>query len=321
MSSTLIIGAGITGLTAARYLTQQGWNVTVIDKGRGVGGRMATRRIEQARADHGAQYFSVQTPEFTEFITELVAKQIITEWSPLSNRPYYIGAEGMNAIAKEMARGLTVHTNERVVKVWVDDKQWVVETEAGTVYRADTLICTIPAPQALDLWRQSSLELTTDDYQALTSIVYEPCLAVLLTMSQPSRITEPGIRTFQNGDINWVVDNQQKGISPTPSVTIQASAIFSEAHLEGDLPSIGQRLANQLTEWIPVDTVTSLQVHRWRYSLAKKRYPSAFLRAQAPLPLLFGGDGFDEDGLDTQQQSIERAFTSGRKMAESLLRY
>ena len=51
-----VIGGGITGLTCARALADAGHAVTVFDKGRGVGGRLATRRTDDGlRFDHGAQ--------------------------------------------------------------------------------------------------------------------------------------------------------------------------------------------------------------------------------------------------------------------------
>jgi predicted NAD/FAD-dependent oxidoreductase len=51
-----IIGAGIAGLCAALTLTQAGLKVVIVDKARGVGGRMATRRLGGAVIDHGAQF-------------------------------------------------------------------------------------------------------------------------------------------------------------------------------------------------------------------------------------------------------------------------
>jgi predicted NAD/FAD-dependent oxidoreductase len=40
-----VIGAGISGLFAARTLQDHGMKATVFEKGRGVGGRMSTRRM------------------------------------------------------------------------------------------------------------------------------------------------------------------------------------------------------------------------------------------------------------------------------------
>ena len=65
-SDVLIIGAGLAGLMAANSLKEQGWQVTLVDKGRSVGGRLATRRIGPGRADHGTQFFTART-QFIEF--------------------------------------------------------------------------------------------------------------------------------------------------------------------------------------------------------------------------------------------------------------
>jgi predicted NAD/FAD-dependent oxidoreductase len=64
----IIIGAGITGLIAARKLYEAGINCLVLDKGRNVGGRMATREIESLKFDHGAQVISAQGREFYSLI-------------------------------------------------------------------------------------------------------------------------------------------------------------------------------------------------------------------------------------------------------------
>ena len=40
-----VIGAGMAGITCANYLFSKGFEVTVYEKSRGLGGRMATKRI------------------------------------------------------------------------------------------------------------------------------------------------------------------------------------------------------------------------------------------------------------------------------------
>ena len=56
----IVIGAGISGCSCAHKLSHAGHRVTVVEKGRGVGGRMATRRMDGARIDHGAQFYTAR---------------------------------------------------------------------------------------------------------------------------------------------------------------------------------------------------------------------------------------------------------------------
>ena len=64
MPTVAIVAAGMSGLACARTLTDQGYAVTVFEKSRGVGGRMATRRTQHdITFDHGAQYFTTRDHE------------------------------------------------------------------------------------------------------------------------------------------------------------------------------------------------------------------------------------------------------------------
>jgi len=60
----LILGAGLAGLLAAADLQASGFQSLVVDKGRGVGGRLASRRIGSATFDHGAQFITARTPRW-----------------------------------------------------------------------------------------------------------------------------------------------------------------------------------------------------------------------------------------------------------------
>lgn len=313
MSSVLIIGAGLAGLTAARELTHRNVPVTLLDKGRGVGGRLATRRIEQSRADHGAQYFSAKSPEFRAQVQEWLTDGLVSEWPHHSSadfqHPRYVGTEGMNAIAKQLAKGLDIRTGERAIRLESETTGWRVETETGTTYQADAVLITVPAPQALALLWESSIDLNSSGLSALETIEYQPCLAVMVLLNQPSQIPAPGYLKFDDGPVAWVADNSRKGISPNqPSVTIHASHSFSQTHLEGDMNAVGKQLVAHLQEWIPAESIQAIQVHRWRYSNATRRYHEACLAAQTPHPLLFGGDGF---GVG----NVEGAYLSGRALA------
>jgi len=314
MPTALILGAGMAGLTAGRYLTQAGWEVPLLDKGRGLGGRLATRRIGETRADHGAQYMTVRSPEFKAVVDQLLTDGVVHQWpllepgNPTFQHPRYVGTAGMNAVAKYLAQPLTIKTGQRVIRVRADASQWTAETETGETYAAEHLLVTLPAPQALQLLRDSQLVLPPTEQAALEAIHYQPCIAVMAVLKEPSRIPAPGFLRFSEGPVAWVADNTQKGISPAePSVTVHASPAFSLERLEIDLDETARHLLNELNEWIPSESVLTTQVHRWRYSLADRCHPEPCLAASTPLPLLFGGDGFG-------QGNVEGAFLSGLAM-------
>ena len=68
----LIIGAGLAGLAAASDLKSQGRNVIVVDKGRGPGGRLASRHIANASFDNGALFMTSRHPRFLSQVQQWI---------------------------------------------------------------------------------------------------------------------------------------------------------------------------------------------------------------------------------------------------------
>ena len=296
---TIIIGAGMAGLSAAQILNQKGHEVIILDKGRGVGGRMSTRTIEHGKADHGAQYFSVKTPEFQALISELQSENITVSWK-LAQRENerYIGANGMNTIPKKMAEKLTICLNEKAILISENE----VKTESGNSFSFDNLIVTIPIPQVIELFRNSKLDFSKKDKSVFENIEYDPCIAVMAVLKQPTQISTGGI-ILENQPVTWIADNFQKGISSIPTVTLHASAEFSKKHLEDDLLEVSKNMLSSVSQWITPENIVSSQVHRWRYSNAIKRYKEPFYQLQNQ-NIYLAGDGF---GIG----NVEGAFLSG----------
>ncbi|MEM7423722.1 MAG: FAD-dependent oxidoreductase, partial [Pseudomonadota bacterium] len=68
----IVIGSGMAGLSCAKVLVEAGLNTVVLDKGRGIGGRLATRRAADGmQFDHGLQYLSAKTSAFADFLDRL----------------------------------------------------------------------------------------------------------------------------------------------------------------------------------------------------------------------------------------------------------
>ena len=106
----IVVGAGLSGLAAAGALSSAGHEVTVFDKGRGPGGRLATRRIGPATVDHGAQFFTVRSRRFEAMVEAWISAGVVGEWTRgFADRigeykedgyPRYKGTRGMTAIAE-----------------------------------------------------------------------------------------------------------------------------------------------------------------------------------------------------------------------------
>ena len=146
--SCLIIGAGMSGLTAAGALQRQGWAVILLDKGRGAGGRMATRRIGGSRFDHGAQFFTVRDDRFREAVARWESDRVVAPWFTESGHVRYLGMDGMNGLAKYLVEPFEVRTETQIRSVDFRRDGWCAVTDAGDAFHADALVLTAPAPQS-----------------------------------------------------------------------------------------------------------------------------------------------------------------------------
>ena len=115
-----IVGAGIAGLSCADALTNMGHDVILLDKGRGPGGRMSTRRMDtplgQVAFDHGAQYFTARDPGFCAQVDVWAEHGIVARW-PQAAVDAWVGVPGMNAVIKAMAAWHDVRWNVHVDRI------------------------------------------------------------------------------------------------------------------------------------------------------------------------------------------------------------
>jgi predicted NAD/FAD-dependent oxidoreductase len=318
---TIIVGAGISGLMTARILHDQGWPVTLLEKSRGVGGRMATRRIGECVYDHGAQFFTVRQPQFKRWVQYWRAHGNAVHWcSGFANaagrwdddgHPRYRGQPGMTAIPKAIAEDLDVRLNSRVTKVDLVSDSWLIKTERGQALEADILVLSAPIPQSLELLADLSSRIDPDTLNSLNGIKYDRCIALLLELEQASLIPEPGGMQIRGEMIDWLADNVQKGISShCHNVTVHSSAAFSQKYWESDDVEIAEKLIGAAQKWLGA-SVRSYQLHRWCYSKPSTTYPERFIHIDEPGHLLFIGDAF-------AGPRVEGAALSGLSAADDL---
>ena len=321
----LIVGAGISGLLAANALQRHGWDVTVLDKGRGVGGRMATRRVGGGTFDHGTQFFTVRGDRFSDLVEGWLDTGAAAEWSRgfadadgrpnEDGHPRYRGSRGMTSIPKYLARGLDVRTGERAVRVDASAGGWEVACESGLRLEASALLLAMPVPQALALATSGDYRLPASASQQLEAVSYGPCFALMVLLDGPADVPGPGGMQIKGEPLDWIGDNQRKGISDLPAITIHAGPEWSSAHFEDDEADVTRRLISFASDHLGTDLSTRViesSLARWRYSWVTDTHPEPFLAASDNPALLFCGDAFG-------QPKVEGAALSGLAAAEYLL--
>ena len=325
MKSAIIIGSGISGLICANVLREANFQVTLIDKARGVGGRMATRRAnsvskpgKRAVFDHGAQFFTVRDSRFSKFVQNWQSTGIVGEWCrgflPESEdgHPRYVGLNGMTSAPKQLASDLNISLNSRVTSIKRNNGKWLVLTEVGEKFTADSVVLTPPVPQSLDILDNGGVSLSGDIRNELQSIVYDPCIAVLLEINGPSAMSDPGGIQINGPIISWICDNTKKGVSPdVNTITVHTSAEFARENWDNDQKNIVKEVLNEVSDFIGSEVIQS-QVHKWRYTTPANTTDNKFLIGSHNPPLLFCGDAFGGP-------RVEGAFISGLETGEQLI--
>jgi renalase len=312
MPECLIIGAGITGLTAAGVLQDHGWKVALLDKGREVGGRMATQRIGESRFDHGAQFFTVRDPRFKGAVEDWISAGWAGSWFEEGGHHRYCARQGMNSLTKHLARRFDVRTRAEAALIWHGGNAWHVNTTSGEEFRADALLMTPPAPQTLDLLSGLPDLLPQDFMRPLEDISFDPCFALMAVVRGHSRIPHPGYIRPEQGPIAWLSDNTQKGLSEGNSaVTIHAGPESSRVLFDAPREDVARVLLDAAEPYFGSE-VLEWQLHRWNFSQPIAVCPQSCLYTAYSAPLAVAGDAF-------KGPRVEGAFLSGLAAAEALV--
>ena len=290
----VVVGAGIAGLMAAQSLVKNGHDVVVVDKGRSPGGRLATRRIDDATLDHGAQFFTVRDPLFKSHVEKWIASGVVTEWcrgfdSATQNNdgfPRYRGVRGMTDIAKHLANGLDVRCNTLAFSIARGTtSKWQLKIDDGSVLDADAIIVTCPLPQAYALLVTAGIELP----EPMLRTEYDRTICLLAVLNQSSAIANPGGLQNPDDTFSFVADNAVKGISSAVALTLHANPQFSLEHWDAPPQDVHDLLLKQAKPWIGDATVVTSQVKKWRLATPLTIWPE---RHWANEMIVLAGDAF-----------------------------
>ncbi len=319
----VVIGAGMAGLAAGRLMSEKGYGVVLLDKGRGVGGRVATRRLDghgerQGRWDHGAQSIVLRSGRLKSQLAQWGALSSLEPWSATREGVDRLRARnGLNTFAKALAVDLPIRKAERVVRLTRGPGCWHAICESGASFEGDAVLSTIPAPQLLDLLDASGLA-DLPGIAALDTILYTRNLTLLAEMDGPSGLPPPGVLYPDSDVLERIIDNAVKGISATHTITAQAHPAFSLAWYEQDREVVSAMMAESLGACVGCRVIAST-IHGWKYAEATQRWPEACLEVGEGL--WAAGDGFmagDRDVPPSLPARVEAALLSGMAAAVAI---
>ncbi len=315
MSRIVIVGAGLSGLVAGRQLAAE-HDVVLLDKGRSVGGRLATRRIGEARLDHGAQFFTVRGDALRSQTDDWIARGLVHEWcrgfhGREDGYPRYVGSEGMNALAKDLATGLDCRTSHLAFTVRRNENDWTVVIDDGSTFDADAIVLTAPLAQSWSLLVETELPIPVDLFRT----PYHKTIGLLVVLDGPSAVPEPGGVQFDPGDdsnaFGFIADNQAKGISPVPAITFHGTQPWSDEHWEDDTDVLQQLLLERAAPWIGDAGIVESQVKKWRFAGPVEPWPDPCW-VDDEHGLVMAGDAF-------AGPKFEGAYDSGLAAADAVV--
>jgi renalase len=305
-----VVGAGMAGIACARTLMQAGHRVTVFEKNRTPGGRMASCNTEFGDFDHGAQYFTVRDTRFEKALA--TSAGLVRPWSANTVRildeagrvvasalppkeSHWVPTPGMNALLKHWSQPLAAADalvlETEVIRLEADKlhpDRWQLQTEgpgAGSlVYSGfDAVILALPAPRAHALLQSSQQGKAL--LPGLAGVNLAPCWTLMLAFPKALQPNLSHLGPQWNAArsthhrIAWLARESSKpGRSAIERWTVQASPDWSTRHLDDDAARVQAKLLKAFTEVTGIRAQpTHAVVHRWRHAQTTDVLGQAFL--------------------------------------------
>jgi predicted NAD/FAD-dependent oxidoreductase len=329
-----IIGASISGLIAGKRLADKGHDVTVIEKSRSLGGRLATTRLDDIDLDYGISHFAANTQTFQTFVNELKTQGEVKGWvdefglydgtefhkiDPNSDpQLHYVGTGGNQSIAKNLSRWLDFITKEKaggLTYIGPDrskKRSWMINLTDTSVFECDAVLLATPAVESDGVIQTvQNRTVMRRIIRHIDEVRYKGCMSLAVTFDR--EVPDWKGIACERSNIRWIGNESSKreGVEKT-GLLIQSSGDFYRKHAQDSDEKIQKLLLEGASKiagnWI--QQPKSSFVHRWNYFEAENPINEYFMELEmdeAPLALI--GDYLGGN-------SLEDAFVSGYNLAE-----
>ncbi|MDR8394422.1 FAD-dependent oxidoreductase [Aliifodinibius sp. S!AR15-10] len=331
-----IIGASLAGLVAGKKLGRAGHDITIIEKNRTLGGRLATLDDGNGNLfDYGVSHFHARKKDFKTFVNYLEEEKIVQEWSSRfeyfdgeqlhdlnpnrSPELHYSSTNGFSKIADKLSRwvdikssvqagGLTYIGDDRTKK-----RAWMINLTDISVFECDAVIIATPAIQAYGILLTAQDETPArrilrhvDEFQ------YDPSFTIMASYEDQG-VPEWDAVECLDENLKWIINESTKRNNADTSLVIHSAASFARKNKEQDPEQIANQLLQHAADvtgesWI--SQPKAKHFHHWKYASCKNPIDEDFMELEmdeAPLAII--GDYLGGN-------SVESSYLSGLRLAE-----
>ena len=327
-----VVGTGVAGSACAAALLRAGVDATAFDKSRGVGGRMATRRVDctphggvgrTLAFDHGCGPFEVTRPRFAAEIDRVAAlggaarwrRRVYAEFPSPREHEVVVPTPDMPALCRHLLAGVPLRLGHAVAGLERSSQGWWLASPGRAAEGPfDQVVLALPPAQSAALIAGHDEAWAA----ALAEVPMAPCwtlLAVTDDLDWPWDAAE-----VTDGELAWIARGDRApgrvAGSGVPWVA-HARADWSRIHLEDDPAAVRDVLRSalgRLLGGVPDGRWRHLEVHRWRYARgpqASREGAARNHRFDRNLRLATCGDAFGD--------GVEAAWGSGDDLGAALI--
>jgi renalase len=312
-SNAIVVGGGISGVSCARRLMELGDRVVLVDRGRNLGGRMATRTLTSPPwaghvVDIGASYFTVSSPTFRTVVEDWLDRGLAREWTDAF---HVASTEGITGVRAGPMRYAATGGLRSLV---IDHAQATFDIEQGrTVERitqhtdgfavddrhAHAVALCMPVPQAQSLWPVPA------DH------VWEPVIAVTLVFERRCWIEIDGVFVNDDPIITWIADDGRRRGDDAAVLVAHVNPVLAVRHLESITDVLPMTVATVKRILGITEEPVQVDANRWTYARPIAGHDAEFWRERDHRIGVAGDAWFGGP-------RIEAAWLSGRALAEAL---
>lgn len=273
MQRIAIIGAGIAGAVLTERLLAAGKQVSIFEKSRGTGGRLASARLGDSSGDLGAPYMDIITESFNTWMSHQSDLGRVHHWEPVTvgfdgkvtkSQSLWVGSGRNSSLTRALIEGAELHTETRIGVIWPDrDGVLIRDEQSNSLGHFDAVICTAPAPQAVAL-----LEAVPRFAHLAEEAVTDPSWVYLVELEAlPKRLESVDIVTGGHACIESIIVESHKPNRKGAVLKVQMQRDWSENNIDLHKDTILAEVRMLLQSWVGEPIVIKAErIHRWLHN-------------------------------------------------------